>query len=318
MNPFSLTHVVHTIKIKSSSDLYIAQPITLESMKKAKLFAIDDINVTLASVQYSDACEVTPNFITKTSNLKKSILDYYNFQKKLRLPLIQDIISKSVSTFPKEDYYIYTNIDITLMPHFYSTINKLISSGIDAIAINRKTIRNDLDNINDLPLLYSEIGKPHEGIDCFVFSNYIAKQMVFYNTFIGSGPVGMAFVINMLALSNKFLWLQKSDLTFHLGDNKAWKDKTVQDYEYFNFNEVIKICNFFLNKQNTKPNLSLLIKLLKEQFELLKIGKPTTCNIHKLLGKYCENPGDFHNNYENEMYKSNSIKSKLKKIFKQN
>lgn len=290
-----IVHIVNPVKLPPSSDLYVAQPITFESMRLAKAFAKETVKVSLASVQYEEDKEIIPNYITQIANLERSILDLANFQKKRKLPLIQDIINAAIQEYPDSDYYIYTNVDISLMPHFYVSINQLLQEKGLSIAINRQTITDKYKKITDMPLLYTQIGKPHEGIDCFVFSNKVAKKMQFFNSFIGSGPVGMAFAINLIGLSDQFLWLEKSDLTFHLGDDKKWQNSSLQDYSVYNYEEVIKICDFYL-AHNKDQNTNLLFSILKKQFRQYQNNQLVQYNIHKLLSLYCKDKSNFYKN----------------------
>ena len=41
---------------------------------------------------------------------------------------------------PDEVFLVYTNADICLMPHFYTSLAGLAAQGFDAMTINRRTI----------------------------------------------------------------------------------------------------------------------------------------------------------------------------------
>jgi hypothetical protein len=231
-------HIVNPVNVRPDSDLFTAQPITFQSIREAKRFAATTHQVELYSVQYQEDIDAVPADFIRTSNLSRSVLDIAEFRKARKLPFIQDIISLGVNAAPDGDFYIYSNADVGLMPHFYLSIARILQSGVDALAINRKTVRPHYTEISDLPMIYTELGIPHEGIDCFVFRKTHAARYIFEQAIIGSGPVGLCFVTNMLTFSKRFLWLEGSDLTFHLGDDKRWTDPVLNDYEAHNFQQL--------------------------------------------------------------------------------
>ena len=49
-----IAHIINPAKIKKTSDLYLAQPVTFETMRIAKEFAKDNVNVDLFSAQFSE------------------------------------------------------------------------------------------------------------------------------------------------------------------------------------------------------------------------------------------------------------------------
>lgn len=229
-------------------------------MRRARDFAEGTVSVELVSQQYVEDEGVAPSFFKKMPNLTRSISDIYTFKYPRKLPLIADLLN--VTT--KSDYIIYTNVDIAVMPHFYCAIAKYIEMGYDAIAINRRTINAKYKSLNDLSLMYEEVGKPHEGIDCFVLPKNALEKYNFFDAFIGSGPVGLCFVANMIIESSNFLWLEDKHLTFHLGDDKAWSNPAFSDYQYENFTQLKKICTFLLENRNMDTNKNLVIHQILE------------------------------------------------------
>jgi hypothetical protein len=92
--------------------------------------------------------------------------------------LIKDILQRLYESSTAE-YFIYTNTDIIVLPQFYETAAKIIEQGYDAFIINRRRIPKIYNSVNDLPFIYSDIGKSHPGFDCFVF-----KRELFLNLFL--------------------------------------------------------------------------------------------------------------------------------------
>lgn len=240
-----LAHIINPVKVGSSSDLYIAQPITFESLRIAKDFAKKEVEVKLLTCQYMEDREIIPEDFECCLDIERSVLDSGTFQKKKKLPYIKDIINRLYERSKGFDYLIYSNVDIGLMPHFYLSLKRYIENGYDAVAINRKTILNYTKDLKDLPLIYSKLGKSHEGIDTFVFKREVVKKFVFENSIIGTGPVGLLFCLNMIRNSDNFIWLENEDLTFHLGDNKDWVSNDQMDYINFNFRQLKKIVSSF-------------------------------------------------------------------------
>lgn len=238
-----IAHIINPVIVDVESDLYYAQPIIFESLKIAKEFANKNVEVKHFSAQFEEDLKLVPNWIQSTPNLERSVLDIKTFQKSKKLPLIGDILDKLIHAQPNAHYYIYSNVDIGLKPHFYLFITKMIQNGVDAIAINRNDIPDHYKSIDELPEIYGEIGKPHKGIDCFVFSAEHARKYDFQQSIIGSGPVGLCFIANMITYSNNFKWIENRDLTFHIGENIAWKKPQLSDYLGFNLLELSKIVN---------------------------------------------------------------------------
>lgn len=246
-----LAHIINPVKVPESSDLFVAQPVTYESMRRAAEFAADQAQVELYAVGYAEDAEIIPDYFKSLPNLERSVLDVAQFSRSRKLPLIADILDKAKQV--DADYLVYTNVDISLMPHFYSAISNYISKGYDAIAINRKTISYEYTQVEDLPKMYAQIGQKHEGIDCFVFRKQWLDDFYWGNSIIGSGPVGIAFCLNMIAKAQKFIWLEGADLTFHLGDDKAWTDPTQMDYVDFSYNALAEIAKRLRSNNHNDP-----------------------------------------------------------------
>lgn len=77
-----IAHIINPVIVPESSDLFIAQPITFETMNIAKEYAKPEVEVTLFSAQYSEDHGLIPDFFHKTSDLDRSVLDFGNFKEK--------------------------------------------------------------------------------------------------------------------------------------------------------------------------------------------------------------------------------------------
>ncbi len=261
-----LAHLVNPVNVQSESDLFVAQPITFESMRIAREFSLmssKDLEIEFLSSHYLEDESVIPEYFYKKVQLKRSFRDIIPSKKVKKLPLLADLFQSFKVLSPEADYYIYSNVDIAVMPHFYLTVAAYISAGYDAIAINRKTISTEYQLPNQLPMMYAQIGKPHEGIDCFVIKKEYIDNFNFEHAIIGSGPVGIIICLNMIRVASKFYWIENGDLTFHLGDDKSWIQET--DLELFNYNydELRKIAKSFRKKLAVGRKQKLFIETIR-------------------------------------------------------
>lgn len=127
-NKLSIAHIINPVVLPSNSDLFIAQPITFETMRIAGDYAKNIIDIEFYSAQYQEDRPIVPGFITKTVDLNRSILDIAPTICKRKLPFIKDILDRLYDS-SKADYFIYTNVDIALAKDFYIGVSKIIKSG---------------------------------------------------------------------------------------------------------------------------------------------------------------------------------------------
>jgi len=235
-----LAHIVNPVAVPPTSDLFIAQPITFETMRIAKAFAENQVDVALFSAQYfEDRSQVPPDFQI-TPDLTRSTLNIGNFYQPRKLPLIQDILDR-LDRATHADYLIYTNVDIALMPHFYIAVAELITQGYDAFVINRRTISKTYQKVQEIPLMYSEIGTPQGGHDCFIFRQSAYSQYDLGLACIGVEKIGKILLLNLIFHATKFYEFRDLHLTFHLGNDRAWKSPELSDYLAHNEAELIRI-----------------------------------------------------------------------------
>ncbi|HNS42093.1 MAG TPA: hypothetical protein PKN22_04985, partial [Taishania sp.] len=136
-------------------------------MLRARAFSVHQNQIQLYTTQFEEDKAIIPQGFSVLSNLERSVLDVNPSLKGKKLPLIADILEKrkEIQTF---DYLVFTNMDIAVQPYFYDTIFKYIEQGHDAIVINRRRISDKRRTLQDLPLMYADMGKSHPGFDCFV------------------------------------------------------------------------------------------------------------------------------------------------------
>ncbi|MGE0636225.1 MAG: hypothetical protein AB7G44_02360 [Bacteroidia bacterium] len=239
----SIAHIINPVKAKHGSELSIAQPIVFEAMRKAKAFATD-VDVKLFSAQYAEDAEIIPEYFQKTTNLENAVV----INGKKKLPLIKDILQRLFENSNSE-YLIYTNTDIIVLPQFYETLARIIEQGYDAFIINRRRIPKVYNSVNDLPFIYSDIGKSHPGFDCFVFKRELFPKFILGEICVGIPFVEATLMHNLFAHAEKCKLFDGLHLTAHIGMDVM--PKRDGDYYHHNRQEFEKI------KKELQPLLSL-------------------------------------------------------------
>jgi len=234
-----IAHIINPVITDSSSDLFKAQTITFKTIKAAYEFAKGKVEVCLYAAFYPEDKNIVPDFCQPTPLLEHSVLDINVFKNERKLPLIKDILDRLYAESHAE-YFLYTNVDIALQPHFYTAINKIINNGYDAFTVNRRTISKDLEE-KQLSEMYKEKGESHPGHDCFVFKRSLYPKLDFSTVCIGADWIGRTVLTNLVCHSVKFKIFENEYLTFHLGDDRVWKNPVYNDYSKHNQKELHKI-----------------------------------------------------------------------------
>jgi hypothetical protein len=250
----------------------------------AKEFAKAACHVELLCTQYDEDIDVLPSFFTNLGSLHRSVLDV-NPQLKIRkLPLIYDILNKAYQN-STADYIIYTNVDIGLQPYFYEFVAQKIAEGHDALVINRRRLKPTYNKIEELPLIYADLGKSHPGFDCFVFHRSLFEKFILGDISVGISFIGVALAHNIFSLAQKPLYVPDALLTFHIG-----MDVLVPRSNAFYFH-------------NKKEFFTKVYPQLVPHFSLHKFPY-AALPIHKRALKWILNPSLFTKNYLNLQGKS--------------
>lgn len=234
-----IAHVINLVSATEPSDLVVAQPITIETMRVAREFARETktAKVGLFAVQLHDEQAVAlPECFVRLPALARSVVDIRDFAFPRKLPLIRDILDALFSA-SDSDYFVYSNVDIALMPNFFTTVARIIEKGHDAFAINRRTISNRYREPAEIPLMYSELGEKHQGWDCFVFKRSVYPRFRLGNACIGAGWFGRVMLTNLACLAGNFKIFTDMHLTFHIGNELAWRAEHFSDYLAHNRSE---------------------------------------------------------------------------------
>jgi hypothetical protein len=235
-----MAHIVNPVLVAPSSDLYVAQPITFESMRRARHHAAGDLAVELLTAQYPEDHPVVPGGFRRTPDLQESVLDHGHFETPRKLPLLREILDRLFEATEAE-YLLYTNVDIGLLPHFYVAVASLIEAGHDAFVINRRTIPARYSEPGQLPLMYAEVGQPHRGWDCLVFRRDAYPQFRLGTVCLGAPRVGLALLANLVAHSGAFTEFKDLHLTFHLGNDRRWSGPAHAAYADHNTRQLLEV-----------------------------------------------------------------------------
>jgi hypothetical protein len=236
-----LAHIVNPVVVGPSSDLFLAQPITFETMKAARQSAASEVEVELLSAQYPEDRAIVPDGFRPAPDLERSVQDVGRFQLKRKLPLLKDILDR-LALATDAEYFVYSNVDIALMPYFYSAVSSLIDEGFDALVINRRTISARYTGPAQIPLMYAQLGRKHEGHDCFVFRREVYPRYELAQVCIGIPWVGRVLLWNLASYARKFQELTDEHLTFHVGsgNEKTLLEPEYADYRAYNRAEAAK------------------------------------------------------------------------------
>ncbi len=274
-----IAHIINPFTTPETSDLKTAQPIVWETIRIAKQFAENvikgDFHIDLYATIYSQDEGILPEGFTRTDDLTRSISSIGKFKIGRELPFVKDILNNLYEA-SDADYFIQTNSDICLMPQFYLAVNKLIDRGHDAFIINRRVIPGEYKDIEDIPIMYAEIGAPHGGCDCFVFPRKIYPAYRIGNVCMGIPWQETTLATSMAFYAEKCKMFTDAHLTFHIGDPRIWLNIDYADYRVHNTNEFAKVYKEFKKKNYHKmqhPIIKYFMEKLKVEVPKIKYDR---------------------------------------------
>ncbi len=229
-----IAHILNVTEIndsKKASYLHIAQPLTMRSMIVAQKVAKNIADVELFAVKHKTEKVSVPSEFAWAADLDQYAWEHIDALKNLThhkpLPRLKDIILSLYNSSDAE-YFIYTNLDIGLYPHFYIKVMDMIDRGYDAFFINRRDLPKEYEGVlldeSKIELIFVIEGVKHPGIDCFVFKREIVPSLSLGNVYIGYPPVGQVLKTQIETNSKNCTWIKDKRLTFHIGSDQAWKN----------------------------------------------------------------------------------------------
>jgi len=271
---FKIAHIIHPVEAVKPSDLVVAQPITFETMSIAKKYARDQVEVELYAIQYHDEERIPlPGSFIRLPDITRSSLDLEELKSNRKLAHIIDILNPLYHA-SDADYFIYTNVDIAVLPYFYAVLDNIAAQGYDGFIVNRRTISDRYSQIHEIPLMYAEVGDIHPGSDCFVFKRENFRKLLLGETIIGTEFIGLTLRTNLAVFSNKFEHFRDLHLTFHIGDQRVWTQ--FPDGGYYNQAELENIFKQMLDMdQVPQPdNLRFMYNHFQRRKQVLKNRNP--------------------------------------------
>ncbi|MEI9993611.1 MAG: hypothetical protein WDM91_03365 [Rhizomicrobium sp.] len=252
-------HIVHPYVDRSTPFNTEVQAITFETIRIAAA-AAPDIATRCVCVTLADEGHIVPPDCLAVPGLTRMAGDVAPFKHPRPLPLLFDSIDLGVAAdigaADGEEFVIFTNSDIHLLPHFYRSIARLIAEGYDVITVNRRVIPRQPGDARDLALMFADYGKDHPGFDCFVFPARLYPAFVKSNACVGAGMVMRSLLFNLAALAGRFLMLTTPHLTFHIGEDSFWVNPKYADYVDFNLRQAQEVVAGFAARSPEREKLA--------------------------------------------------------------
>lgn len=261
----TFAHIINLFDPQKTSDLKLAQEVTVASMIRAKAEAKNDCLVELLSCQTNRDRHLVSNEFRCTEDLERSVLNQSQFQKQLELPILSDILDRLYNDSDAE-YLIFTNVDIGVQPNFYQKINEFIDAGHDAFMINRRRIPAKFSSVDELEKMYLEKGLKHPGFDCFVFKRELYPKFALADVCIGVPFIGITLSQNVFCFAENPKVYTDEYLTFHIG-LEIFKKRAPKEFLAYNRKEFWKAMNEIWPDLNTKKwpygNALLPIRMIR-------------------------------------------------------
>ncbi|XOV76998.1 MAG: hypothetical protein ACFHWZ_09425 [Phycisphaerales bacterium] len=226
-----IIHIINPFHAPEGSEHAIAQEVTLASIRRAHAHAKDaGLEVVPVGVAFEEDLDLVASPFIAAQPLKRSVIDVADFATSKKFPLVADLIAlgaDAAGPAREGDVLVYTNLDISLQPHFYASVASLVTRSAPAHVINRRTIPGHYDSPGQLDAMLAEPGERHGGWDCFVFPRSFVGSLELDRICIGAPYIGLAMLANLDALSG-FRLVEHKDLhlTFHIGDDATWRGRT--------------------------------------------------------------------------------------------
>ena len=230
----SIAHIINIFQPADTSDLKLAQEVTIVSMLRAKENSVSPASISLLSAQTNRDRIMLPEGFTATSDLKRDVTNLQDFDKKMHLPILKDILDR-VYNESEAEYIIFTNVDIGVQPNFYDEVNRFIEHGHDAFMINRRRIPEKFNSVEQLEEMLVEKGKKHPGFDCFVFKRELYSKFSLADVCIGVPFIEITLSQNLFCFAEKPKVFTNEHLTFHIG-MEIFKGRAPK--EYYRYNQI--------------------------------------------------------------------------------
>jgi hypothetical protein len=204
---------------------------TVESMRRAAAYAATQVGgfgLDFVSVHSDEDQWVVPEGFRAAPTLTRDARSIVDLPISRPLPLLFDILGSADRAVPDAEFVIFTNSDICLMPGFYVAVLGLLGRGFDTVIINRRTIMGWTPEDGDVHLAMAELGDSHPGHDCFVFRRSLIRRFAGNLACVGAGYVMRGLLYNLVAHSERMLFLNEAHLTYHYGNDQPWAEPAMK------------------------------------------------------------------------------------------
>lgn len=253
-----IRHIINYFKTQSGTDIHIAMPIAISSLLTAKSYHKKHKIEHLVACYSDDLEHVDTSAFIKTRPLDRTACGVFKTRtvSGKKLPIFRDILDRLAYDSDDEDILIFTNADIIVQPFFYSLIAEKCKS-YDCFSITRRCIPANYTSVDDLPQIYSEVGKKHPGHDCFVFNKKVYDEIDPGETCIGAGHMELPFLIGLASHAKNFEIFDNLHATIHIGDERSWA--SYGDMNEHNLRETNRVYGLYKDKLKI-PHLNAMIR----------------------------------------------------------
>jgi len=234
----TLRHVLPLVGDSAPEALRSVQPITLESIRRARQFAEGNVDIEVVGARFPDEEVPAAEWMVDAPVLLASSRDVGQFAVPRRLPLLRDVLA-GFGDVQGIDGLVLTNTDVGLQPSFYEVVAEILDAGYDAFTINRRSI-SPVFSADGHRLSQAAVGSTHPGTDCFVLRPHLLGAIDVGRVLMGTRYVAKTLLEELRARATRFRAFSELHLTFHLGDERAWQRTELSDYDAFNREELLQ------------------------------------------------------------------------------
>lgn len=286
------THILNPYQAHSEQGQAVQQ-LTFETIRIAARNAAPNIQVRCICVTSPADRDMVPQDFIAAESLTRTVLDVATFAVKKPLPLVFDILDRGVAVpedparLPDcEDFVIFSNMDIHLQPYFYLAMADFIREGYDVVDVHRRTIPHHPARVELLPVMFAETGTHHGGLDCIVFPRQKYQSFIRNNACIGMSQVMKGLLLNCAMQAGRYLMLDNSRLTFHLGNDRAWAIPLFDEYTNYNLAQFHTVLAAMANDESSTARLISTLKVLELPQHLITAGETATRSVSPKLRFY--------------------------------
>lgn len=237
----SFSHIINPFPASEGSEHRIASDITYATLRAAVAEAQRaGLQVEVRAVVLpGDERAIEPPAVP-APKLERTVQNLRRLNPVRPLPLISDILTKGAEGAAGE-HLIFSNMDISVQPHFYTALRDLILTRLGPsipFVVYRRNIDSRFTRIEQIQEMYRAEGTMAYGYDCFVFPARYVMSLDLGNSCIGAGFFDN-LLFSALDAASGFRAARVMDvpLTFHIGNEIEWTRH--MDYLEHNLEEAL-------------------------------------------------------------------------------